>query len=458
MSNSYKASLTEGNVSGQLLRLSLPMIFGLISISLINIVDTFFISFLGKKELAAISFTFPVISLMNSIYLGLGTGGASVIARAIGRGSKSEVQRLTTDSLLLALIVVAFFMVLGLLSIDFVFNLLGAEPEIISLIREYMDIWYWGMLFLVFPIIGNNALRASGNTIFPSLIMFIAFVVNTILDPILIFGLLGFPRLEMQGAAIASVIARVITLFASLYFLHVKENMLCLNLPKIKSVLNSWKSILHVGLPAVGSNMVNPFIISIITALIAAYGVDAIAAVGIATKIEMFIIMVLAALSSVVMPMVGQNWGSQNYKRVDKIVSTSFNFCILWGLISTISLILFGNEIVKLFNADTNILNITNVYFWVVPISYASIGIVMCSIASFNAMGMPKRAVTVTLTRALLIVLPLTVIGQKLLGLTGIFLGISVGNIVSGIIFYYWNKNSCLHPECKISSKQDIAN
>ncbi|MGB3507660.1 MAG: MATE family efflux transporter, partial [Microcoleaceae cyanobacterium] len=132
-----KLQLTEGKVGKVLLKLTLPMVLGIFAVIGFNIVDTYFVGQLGTNELAAMSFTFPVVTLLGSVSMGLGTGAISVIARAIGEGdNRDRVRRLTTDSLILSLIIVAILVILGLTTIEPVFTALGAKAEILPLIRQ----------------------------------------------------------------------------------------------------------------------------------------------------------------------------------------------------------------------------------------------------------------------------------------------------------------------------------
>lgn len=220
-----KPKLTEGQVPLQLLALTLPMVWGIFAVLAFSLADTYFVAQLGTKELAAISFTFPVVTVLGSVAMGLGTGASSVIARAIGEGNRRQVQRLTTDSLLLSLLIVVFLASLGLATVDPLFAALGAGSELLPLIRDYMEIWYLGMVFLVIPLVGNSAIRASGNTLLPSLIMTLAAAANILLDPLFIFGWGPFPALGIKGAAIASTIARAGTLLTTLAFLHFRERL-----------------------------------------------------------------------------------------------------------------------------------------------------------------------------------------------------------------------------------------
>ena len=263
-----KAVLTEGAVGRTLLRLTLPMIVGMMSMVGFNVVDTFFVSRLGTHELAAISFTFPVILLVTSISIGLGIGAASAIAKAIGRGDGHGVRRLTTDSVSLSFLIVVAVAVFGLLTIDPLFTALGAGPDVLPLVREYMTIWYVGVPFVIIPMVGNSVIRATGDTKTPATIMVIAMTVNVVLDPLLIFGLGPFPEMGLGGAALATLAARASAMTASVWILVRREHMLTLERPILSEGLASWREVLHVGAPASMTQLIVPVSIGIITRLI----------------------------------------------------------------------------------------------------------------------------------------------------------------------------------------------
>ncbi len=218
------------------------------AIILFNFVDTIFVGRLGTKHLAAMSFTFPVVFTIQSLALGLSVGTTSVISRAIGAGDHEDVRRLTTHALVLSVSLVTILALTGLFTIDPLFTLLGATPEILPLIRQYMVPWYFGVGFVVVPMVGNGAIRATGDTKTPSYVMMVAGLANVILDPLLIFGIGPFPRMELQGAAIATVIARALTFIAAIWVLRYREKILEFTVHGMAVILDSWKRILHIGI------------------------------------------------------------------------------------------------------------------------------------------------------------------------------------------------------------------
>ena len=162
-------------------------------------------------------------------------------------------RRLTTGRYYLAALVVIVVASVGIITIDPIFQMMGATPDLLPLIHDYMNIWYLGVGFIMVPIVGNNAMRATGDTKTPSLVIIVIGVVNAVLDPFLIFGIGPFPRMEVQGAALATVIAYSMAFFAALWFLGIRKKMLDFAIPQLVSVFRSWKQILHVGLPAAGT-------------------------------------------------------------------------------------------------------------------------------------------------------------------------------------------------------------
>lgn len=444
-----KQRLTEGNIASTLVKLTIPMVWGVFSIIAFNLVDTYFVGQLGTEPLAAMSFTFPVVMTLGSLSMGLGVGASSVISRAIGEGDHQRVQKFTTNSLTLAVTAVAIFVIFGLLTIDPLFTALGASADVLPLVRDYMQIWYIGMVFLVVPMVGNNAIRASGNTITPSLIMMFSAALNIVLDPLLILGIGGFPRLELQGAAIATVIARATTLVAALFVLHFKERMLYLKIPSAQDTLWCWKDILYVGLPAAGSNMINPISIGVVTSMLAGFGAEAVAAFGVASRIESLAMIALIALSASMAPFVGQNWGAKKYARVGKALQLSFIFCVIWGLIGAAILAVSAPTLVAFFNQNPDVVRIASQYLWIVPISYAGAGIILVSNSAFNALGKPIPSVVMTVARMFVLYIPLAYFGGQLYGVNGIFAAACISNLIVGIGAYIWNQRTCSAKEAK---------
>ena len=432
-----KHNLTEGNISQQLFSMTVPMIGGIFAIMSMNIVDTYYVGQLGTQELAAMSFTIPIVSILLSLAFGIGIGTSSVIARAIGANQHTLVQAYCTQSIIIALIVAVCFALFGFHFMDTIFSLLGAPTALFPLIHEFMDIWFLGSFVVVIPMVGNSAIRAAGNTKLPSMVMISVAIVNMILDPILIFGLFGLPKLGLAGAALSTIFAYAIALFIGLYFLINNFNFLSFK-ACYGRVIQSWKAILKIAIPAVGTNLIAPISVAMATWLVANYSPESVAGFGVATRIEALFLVVIMSLSSIMGPFVGQNWGAKQYDRVFIGLRLSFNFVGIWGVGVSICLWIFARPITELFTADTKIIESATLYLYVVPISFMFLGIIMLSSSAANGIGKPAPSLLMSLMRLIVLFIPLALILRDFFDLTGIYLAISLANIVVGAGAFFW--------------------
>ena len=442
--NSVRKRMTEGPVGPSLIRLAVPMIFGLVSIMLFNLVDTFYISLIGVRELVAISFTFPVTFTLMSFSFGIGIGAAAVISRAIGEGDQHRVQRLTTDSLLLVALIIICVAGLSFFALDSIFTLMGASTESLPLIKQYMIPWLSGVVFVVIPIVGNSAIRATGDTKTPSWIMIIAAGVNAVLDPLLIFGYGPFPELGIQGAAIATVISYISIMIAGLWVLGIRERMLTINWPGIAEILRSWKALLYIGIPAMVTQLLFPFSNAVLTRIAADLGDATVAAFGVGTRIESIAMIGSMALSSVLIPFIGQNLGAGKFGRIKDASRFSQRFALVWGTTAWVILALFSGGIAWAFSDDPEIKNLIQQFFWIVPFGFAFHGISQLVSASCNALNRPFHSTTINLLRLFLFLIPLVYLGSQIWGTTGFFFGIALGNLATGGLAWYWFRSSIL--------------
>jgi len=444
LENKGGSLILAGPVGSSLIRLSIPMILGLISILIINLVDTFYISLIGDKELVAISFTFPVTFIMMSFSFGIGIGASAVISRAIGEGDTLRVRRLTTDSILLIAIIIIAVAGLGYLKLESIFSLMGASAEIFNLIEQYMIPWLIGVVFVVIPIVGNSAIRATGDTKTPSLIMLLAAIVNAILDPVLIFGYGIVPKMGIRGAAVATVISYISIMIVGLWVLGKRERMLALDWPDITEVINSWRDLLYIGLPAILTQLVYPFSNLILTSIAASIGDKTVAAFGVGSRIESIAMIGAMALSSVVIPFIGLNYGAGNFDRIKIVTGFIIRFAIIWGALAWIFLALISNRIAWGFSDDLEIQYLIKQFFLIVPFGFGFYGISQLISASCNAISRPFHATMINLMRLFIFLIPLVYFGSQIWGATGFFFGIAIGNLATGFTAYIWFNRSIL--------------
>ncbi|MHB1451997.1 MAG: MATE family efflux transporter, partial [Coriobacteriia bacterium] len=286
-----EARLVEGPVARTLVRLSAPMVVAMFAMVGFNIVDTFYVGQLGTEQLAAMGFTLPVVMAVNSISLGIGVGTTAVVSQAIGRRDTEGVRRLALSSVLLGLTVSTTMAVAGLLGGRSLFTLLGAEGDVLEYVMQYMSVWFLGLPFVVIPQNGNSSLRATGDTKTPAKIMLTVLGINALLDPLLIFGWGPVPGYGLRGAAIATVFSQACALVVALLVLNRRGILVFIRMTGAE-LLAAWRKVLKVGLPAAVTQLIAPVSTGVITAIVASYGVAAVAGFGVATRLESFAVMV----------------------------------------------------------------------------------------------------------------------------------------------------------------------
>lgn len=437
-----RPTLTSGSIPGHMTAMALPMLGGIFATMAFNAVDTFFVGQIGARELAAMSFTFPVVMVITAAAIGMSAGTSSVIARAVGAEDTNKTRRLSTDALLLAFVVSAMLSLIGWLTINPVFTLLGAPADMLPLISRYMTLWFLSASLYVVPMVGMGAIRATGDTRVPMLIMIAAAVVNGVIDPLLIFGLGPFPKLDLMGAAVALAIARLLMFIVTLAVLGLRLKVIDFSWPPVATVLASWRSILHVGLPAAGTNMIIPVCSAIVTAMLASYGADVVAGFGVATRVESLSLIAFYALSAIIGPILGQNLSARKFDRMLEALRVSALFCGLFGLGIAALLWLFGGFVAGLFTESAQIISVARAFLLIVPLSYGAAGMVMTANASFNGIGNPLPAVIISTMRMAVIYLPLAWLGGHWFGYQGIFVAYALANFACGVGGYFWIRRS----------------
>ncbi len=442
-----KNDLTQAPIAKTIIRLTLPMIAGYAATFSFNLIDTLFVAQLGTIPLAAMSFTFPVATFVISVSVGLSMGTAAVISQAYGKKDIDAVRRLTTAAVLLGLLVSVAFVIAGLSTIAPLFTALGSTPETLGLIKRYIVLWYIGIPTILMTMTAASAIRATGDTKNPGIIMVTGALLNVILDPIMIFGLFGFPRMELVGAALATVISQALTLILAFFILHKRLSMVTVSWLSPRALIASWSEILAVGVPSTGTNLLFPVSVTFVTWLASRFGPEGVAAVGAGLRIESLAFVVVIGLSSAMVPFVGQNWGAQRFDRVYEAQAAANRFIFAWGLLCWAAFIALAFPIARLFSGDDRVIQDIAYYLWIMPAGLATQGVFLVVSGTFNAIGRPLIAAVMSVLRVFIFYLPLAWLGTILFGFPGLIGGIAVTNVITGAAANFLFKRICVHDE-----------
>ncbi|PWW15918.1 MULTISPECIES: MATE family efflux transporter [Pseudidiomarina] len=430
-------SLLHRPIPSTLWQMTWPVIVGVLTLISFNVVDTFFVGMLGTDPLAAVSFTFPVTFTVVSLSIGLGIGTSAVIARKRGSGREEHARFDGTTALTVAALLVAVLALIGWLLMPAIFALLGAQERLLPDIYAYMTPWFIGAVWLVIPMVGNAVLRAAGDTRTPSLIMASGGLLNAVFDPILIFGWGPVPALGVQGAALASVLSWVIGSVLVLWYLRYKQ-LLSLRAPSGATWLHSARQILSIGLPAAGANMLTPLAMAVLTALVAVYGAEAVAAFGVGSRLESLASVVILALSMSLPPLISQNFGAHAFDRVSAAYKVAVRAVLIIQLLMYGLLIALAPMIAAVFTNDPEVAELIRLFIYVMPLGYGAQGVIILTNSSLNALHLPMSALSLSVIRLFVMFVPLSWLGGLWYDLPGLFVGGVIANIVTGFMAWFW--------------------
>lgn len=437
MSKSKNADMLAGDIAGTLKRMTIPMIYGMILLMTFGLVDTFFVSMLGTQQLAAISFTFPVTFTLISLNIGLGIGTSAIIARYLGSGDSLLAREFATGALVLSFLLVGALALVGVFTIEPIFRLLGATQAQMPYIKDYMLVWYGAGVFLAMPMVGNSVLRASGDTKSPSMLMALGGFINAVLDPILIFGWGPIPALGIQGAAWATLIAWAAAVVI-IFTLLIRRNLMLPRLLSLTEMKMTSSEILKIGLPAAGANMLTPIAGGVMTAIVATYGPEAVAAWGVGGRLESIASIVVLSLSMSLPPFISQNFGAMKIQRVEQAYKLCLKFVLLWQLFIFAIMWLLSPWIAAIFTNDENVAEIIRLFLLIVPLGYGLQGVIILTNSSFNAMHKPMAALTLSIVRLFVFFVPISYAGSLMFNIAGMFWAGIFANLLTAVLAYLW--------------------
>ncbi len=387
------------------------MMLGIAANMSFNVVDTFFIGQLGVTQLTAISFSFPVVIILLNLAIGVSIGLTSVLSRLLGAGKETKVKELSSQMTFLVLVASMALGVLGTLTIEPVFRFLGAGPESMGFINEYMIWAYWAMCFRMTSICVSGIFKAHGVTVVPSFAIFVTAFVNVVLDPILIFGWGVIPALGIQGAGLATFISNFIALLVEFFLAFRVYGLFG---PLSFKYLHDLKDVMRIGAPSAGGNALNPISISLGNYFLSKSSPELVAGFGVASKIQIFTMIPILALSAALGPTVGQNFGNNRKDRVIAALTSAFLFSLFYGLFQGFLLYSFSDAIGSLFTDSAQAISFSSQYLEVVGWTLFGYSFVIVTSSALNAVGQPIAGNSVIALRTIIFFLALYFLFSRL--------------------------------------------
>jgi len=425
---------TNGSIAKHIKDMAIPTVGGGIAFALFNITDTYFVGKLGTESLAAMGFTFPIVMIASSLSFGISTGASSIVSRLAGSKNHEQMERVTTDGIILSILMVVLFSILGLTTMDVVFPLLGADADTLPYVKEYMTIWYSFVFVVLMPPVSDGAMRALGDAVRPFRVMLTCALLNIVLDPIFIFGWFGLPAMGIKGAAIATVVSRFVGMLVSLFYLRFHHKLIGFKNMTLDSMIKSWREILHIGIPSVGVSIVPQLLRTLLTAMAASVGgTVAVAAIAVGSRIEGFINIASGSISTSIIPIIGQNWGAMKYDRVAETKKLLMKLAIIVSGIVIIVLNIFAKPIVTIFTSDPQVIEMAVVYLRIMLLGYFGLNFYTWNGNILNAIGKSSVTFRINVGGTLLLMMPAVIVGSRI-SFSGMLIGLVVAQSIVGFI------------------------
>lgn len=422
--------LKEENIDKALFKLGIPMAISLLVAALYNVVDTYFVSSLGKEAVAAVSVAFPIQLIFLGIGLTFGAGAGSYISRLLGGNNKKEASIVATVALISSAILGIITAIALFCYLEGVLKFMGAIPSIMEISKSYTEIFIVGGVLGAINVTLGNLVVAQGAAKISLKAMLSGSISNMVLDPIFIFGL----NLGVRGAAIATLIARVITSLMYLIYFVGDKNLIEINFPNFKPTFVIYKEVLKIGISMLILQILQTISISKISYAASFYGEEAIAAMGIVLRIITLGTNVVFGYMKGLQPLAGFNYGAKNYGRVREAIKASIKwtsvFCIVWTLI----IYVFAPSILSIFGTDENVLNIAVPALRAGVIMFITFGFQFTYSTLYLSMGKALGGVFLNSLRQGIVFIPIILLLPKFMGLNGVIYAQTVSDLITTII------------------------
>jgi putative MATE family efflux protein len=432
MDRMNQSVLDDERIGRLLWKLSVPAFFGMLVMTLYNVIDTIFIGhYVGHLGIAGLSIVFPFQMFAMGIAQMTGMGGASVISRLIGAGNKPRAELALGNSLSCTFGLSVLVMIVGLSNTDFWLKLMGSSETILPYARDYMTIILVGMVFQTFGMANNGLITAEGNARVAMTGMIIGAGMNIVLDAIFIIPL----GMGIRGAALATVIAQIISVIYFMSYYLRQRSYLKIHPRNLIPDLNILKDIMVIGIAALGRTLAGSIsVIFVNRALIACGGDYAISAFGILNRIMMFAMMPGMVVGHGLQPILGYNYGAKRYNLALKGIKMAITVSTAWCIIAFLLLYFVPEPFIRIFSTDNELITMAADASKRIFLVMYLMGVVFVGSMVFLSLGKAVQAFITAITMRALFLVPLVFILPPFWGVDGVWLAFPISDGLSFVL------------------------
>lgn len=396
-----------------LISMSLPMMISMLVQALYNVVDSIFVSQISENALTAVSLAFPVQNFMIAVGVGTGVGINALLSRSLGEKKFEQANKVANNGVFLAVLSYIAFLILGIIFSRRFFQWQTDIKDIVDGGYSYLIIVTTCSFGMYGQIVFEKLMQSTGKTIFSMTTQLTGAIVNIVLDPILIFGLFGFPKLGISGAAIATVIGQICGMSLGIYLNTTKNKEIKVEVKNFRPSLRTIKEIYAVGIPSIIMASIGSVMTFGLNKILLVFSSTATAVFGVYFKLQSFIFMPVFGINNGMVPIIAYNYGARNKDRLMKTVKISIMYGISIMLIGLVIFQIFPKELLSLFNASDKMISIGVPALRTISISFLFAGYCIVVSSMFQALGNGVMSMIVSLVRQLIVLLPVAYLLSK---------------------------------------------
>ena len=396
-----------------LISMSLPMMISMLVQALYNVVDSIFVSQISENALTAVSLAFPVQNFMIAVGVGTGVGINALLSRSLGEKKFEQANKVANNGVFLAVLSYIAFLILGIIFSRRFFQWQTDIKDIVDGGYSYLIIVTTCSFGMYGQIVFEKLMQSTGKTIFSMTTQLTGAIVNIVLDPILIFGLFGFPKLGISGAAIATIIGQICGMSLGIYLNTTKNKEIKVEVKNFRPSLRTIKEIYAVGIPSIIMASIGSVMTFGLNKILLVFSSTATAVFGVYFKLQSFIFMPVFGINNGMVPIIAYNYGARNKDRLMKTVKISIMYGISIMLIGLVIFQVFPKELLSLFNASDKMISIGVPALRTISISFLFAGYCIVVSSMFQALGNGVMSMIVSLVRQLIVLLPVAYLLSK---------------------------------------------
>ena len=417
-----------------LVTMSLPMIISMLVQALYNIVDSVFVSMINQAALTAVSMAFPIQNLLIAVSAGTCVGVNALLSRSLGERNAKNANLAAVNGLFLAFVSFLFFALFGIFGARFFFESQTDNPVIIEYGIQYLQIVCIFSFGLFGEMMFERILQSTGQTFYCMITQGTGAIINIILDPILIFGLLGVPAMGIRGAAAATVFGQIVAMVLAAMLNHAKNKDVRIRFKGFSPHKRTISIIYQVGVPSIIMQSISSVMTFGLNKILISFSETAVAVFGVYFKLQSFIFMPIFGLNNGMIPIIAYNYGARNKKRIMETVRLSIGIAVGIMLIGLAVFQLMTPQLLMLFQADADMLSIGVPALRIISLSFLFAGYCIIVGSVFQAMGNGVYSLIISVARQLVCILPLAYFFAQVFGLHAVWYSIPLAEITSVVL------------------------